>query len=132
MKKKSKEAMQICPQCGSPNIETDFSNAGAISLGFIQVKKCNNCGHTGTFFPKIPADKVKKPLTKKQAKNISHVDTSFAKGYFKIQLWFYFLVFILLAAMFAAFKETRNYSIIPLIISLICLFLAIFLPKKIN
>ena len=74
--------IQVCPKCFSPNIETDFSNAGAVALGFFQnIKKCNNCGHSGTFFPKISENKIK---VKKSStvKNRQYVNDSFLKGYF--------------------------------------------------
>jgi len=51
MKKSEK---QICPKCRGTDIQTDFSNPGKVATGhFINTKKCNKCGHVGTFFPII-------------------------------------------------------------------------------
>ena len=83
MKKKAKskiEAVQICPKCGSPNIETDFSNAAAVSYGVLQTKKCNNCGQTGQFFPKVAISKLKKPKKASEIKDIQRLDISVSYG----------------------------------------------------
>ena len=55
-----KSNILICPKCNSSDVETDFSNAVAVARGFIEIKKCNNCEHTGTFFPSISKEKLKK------------------------------------------------------------------------
>src|SRR3989344_4465720 len=99
MKKPAKKVkrVQICPKCKSPDIETDFSNAGAVSVGhFVNLKKCNNCGHNGTFFPTIPISKLKSPLPASKVKNNQHFDTSFAKGYFGLHIRVIGFFFILM------------------------------------
>ncbi|MBU0976931.1 MAG: hypothetical protein KKD18_00775, partial [Nanoarchaeota archaeon] len=89
---KNKSRIQICPQCGSPDIKTDFSNAAAITRGFLNVMKCNHCGHEGTFFPTIEISKLKKPLDVKKVKNVQHFDKTFARGISKTYFSVFFLV----------------------------------------
>jgi hypothetical protein len=44
----------ICPKCNSKDISTDFSNAGFVGTGlFNNIKVCNNCGYTHSFFPEV-------------------------------------------------------------------------------
>lgn len=64
--KSKKSEKQICPKCGSTDIQTDFSNSVAVRIGhFINLKKCNNCKNIGTFFPIV---KQKKEAIKKSKK----------------------------------------------------------------
>ena len=52
--KKQKSEKQICPKCGSVDIQTDFSNPAGVATGnFINTKKCKKCSHIGTLFPII-------------------------------------------------------------------------------
>lgn len=64
-KKEPKRLVRLCPRCNSGNIETDYSNIGAIITGTFQDQmRCRNCGYTGTFFPIVDpqqAGPVKKP-----------------------------------------------------------------------
>ncbi len=86
MKQDKEEYIQICPKCGSPDIEVDFTNAAAVSAGFIgQVKKCNYCGHTGKFFPEVPISKVKKLKEKNEIKGKTFIDKTYVSGV--IGLW---------------------------------------------
>ena len=78
---KKSDSFQVCPKCGSPDIETDFSNAGAISFGILNNKKCNHCSHVGSFFPAIQKNKVK-VTPKKDVKDQIYMDQTFTKGYF--------------------------------------------------
>ncbi|MCA9485605.1 MAG: hypothetical protein KC506_02055 [Nanoarchaeota archaeon] len=79
--KTSKERIQVCPQCGSPDIQTDFSDAGRVATGVFNVMKCNHCKHEGTFFPTVNKKQLTKPLPKKQVKNVKRFDKTFARGY---------------------------------------------------
>jgi len=81
-KKHKIKRAQICPHCGSPDIETDFSNAAAVAFGYLSIIKCNNCKHEGTFFPTVPISKIKKPIKPSQVKTNTKKDITFAKGYF--------------------------------------------------
>ena len=60
--------MAICPKCRSIDVSNDFSNAGAVNFGFLNRKKCNNCGYSGAFFPEVSEDemveKTKKAIRK--------------------------------------------------------------------
>ncbi len=126
-----KDRIQICPQCGSPDIETDFSNAAAITRGFLNVMKCNHCGHEGTFFPTIHKSKLKKPCNIKQVKNVQHFDKTFARGFFKITLFAFFVFFGIIGAFMLSHQETRISSVYPIAGFLICLIILI-LTKNSN
>ena len=65
-KEKNEKRIQICSVCGSPDIETDFSNHAAVVSGYMSVKKCNNCGFKGTFFPTIPLSQLRKPKAREE------------------------------------------------------------------
>jgi hypothetical protein len=109
LRMKKLETIRICPQCMSPDVETDFSNAAAVGVGFINNSfKCNHCGHAGTFFPKISVKDLKKPLSKKEVKNVKHVDMTFAKGYFGVEFFvagIFFLLFGIILLVYGAFSQ---------------------------
>ena len=71
-KNKSERYVQVCPQCFSSDIENDSSNALAARFALSHVKKCNNCGHHGSFFPEVHQSKLKKTIPKEKTKNIQH------------------------------------------------------------
>lgn len=85
-KKKSKkiERIQVCPKCNSPDISVDFSNAAAVSRGYFNVVKCNNCKHKGTFFPTVAIDTIKKVKRSSEVEDIQEMDLSFANGLFGV------------------------------------------------
>jgi len=80
MKTKEKEEyIQVCPKCGSPDLDFGFHSAAGASVGLSSIK-CNNCGHIGRIFPKIPASKVKKPKKTKKVKGRELVSTYYGSG----------------------------------------------------
>lgn len=101
---KKEQYIQVCPKCFSPNIETDFSNAAAVATGFFQnIKKCNNCGHSGTFFPKISKSKIK-TKQKSEVKNQTYFDKTFAKGYFAYLFLFWGILLIIIGIIISVYK----------------------------
>jgi hypothetical protein len=123
--------IRICPQCMSPDIETDFSNAAAVGAGFINNSfKCNHCGHVGTFFPEISIKNLKKPLSKKEVKNVTHVDMTFAKGYFGTE-FFVTGIFLLIAGPFVFFYKAVLGGAI-FVIGLLLLFIYFYWKYKLN
>lgn len=52
--------VQFCPECNSKNISTDWSNAGAIGLGYFNELRCNTCGFVAPIFPTQEEEKVGK------------------------------------------------------------------------
>jgi len=74
------EYVSVCPKCGSPNIETDFSQPANI-MGGIYPSKCNNCNYVGKIFPEINIKDLKQPLPKKEVKNVQLVSQEYGKGY---------------------------------------------------
>lgn len=50
--------VKVCPQCGSPDVITDFSQAGLVAGGLMGYT-CNNCGHSAQIFPEMLLSKVK-------------------------------------------------------------------------
>jgi hypothetical protein len=125
---KNSASIQICPQCGSPDIETDFSNPGAINWGFLSSKKCNNCGHVGTFFPSISKNKVKaKPSSK--VKGQDYVDKTFSKGYFAYTFLIWGIIFLLLELTMITFYKTHSPSFILSTVGIL-LILMYYLSKR--
>jgi predicted RNA-binding Zn-ribbon protein involved in translation (DUF1610 family) len=125
---KSKNRIQICPQCGSPNIETDFSNAAGVIRGFFNTIKCKNCGHEGTFFPTVNIKELKKPLNPKKARNVQHFDKTFSKGIFKTEL-LVFIIMLTIAGLTLIVYNKTFYSIFLLSIAIILLIIY-FLTKS--
>lgn len=123
---KNKSRIQICPQCGSPDIQTDFSNAGAIARGFMGVMKCNHCNHEGTFFPTVHITELKKPFNLKKAKNVRHFDKTFSRGLFKTTLFLLLIIFLMTGIIMFNNIETRNSSAYSFIGSVLCLIALLF------
>ncbi len=93
--------IKICPTCGSPDIEADFSNAAAVADGFFYSKRCNNCGYNGGFFPEIPVSQLKKPKNPNEIKNNQYVDKTYIKGV--IGIWKVTGIIVLLFGIFLLF-----------------------------
>lgn len=127
---KNKSRIQICPQCGSSNIQPDFSNAGAITRGFMATVRCNNCGHEGTFFPTIEKTKLKKSLKPKKIKNVQYLDTTFAKGIFTITVFASFLICALAGTFMLFYPSARDVSLFLFSISLISLAILIIKTRR--
>ncbi|MFH1802309.1 MAG: hypothetical protein ABH864_02545 [archaeon] len=118
---KNKNHIQICPQCGSPDIKTDFSNHAAVVRGFFNVMKCNHCSHEGTFFPTVEKNKLKKPPSIKEVKNVKHFDKTFAKGSFRTEFGALAIFFGIIGMAMILYPETRSMSVYSLVLALICL-----------
>jgi len=122
---KNQKTVQICPQCGSPDIETDFSNPAAVIRGFLHVKKCNNCNHEGTFFPRITLNKLTKPKKTSEVKNKQHFDTTFAQGIYPITLFSVALLLLITSSAFFLYKKP-----LPGIVALLADVTALILMKR--
>jgi len=58
MPDEKKEMIRICPNCNSTNVSRDFTNPLIVRVG-LESFVCNNCGHTGNFFPEVEKNKLK-------------------------------------------------------------------------
>jgi len=68
----------ICPKCYSCQVNYDFSIPAAVAfMHFQHIKQCQNCGHTGMFFPKVPV-RIIPPV--QRPKQRTYVDISLGKG----------------------------------------------------
>lgn len=126
MRNKSSK-IQICPRCGSPDIQTDYTNAASIARGFAQAMICNHCGHTGTLFPLINAKSLKKPLPKNKVKNIEHLDKTFAKGLSAYTFGIEGLFFLIISIILILYKQ-YSFSLFTFIIAAILL--TVYLKRK--
>jgi hypothetical protein len=113
------ERIQICPVCSSADIENDFSNPAAVATGFMNLKKCNNCGNKGTFFPTIPISQLKKPRRKEEViVKEEAFNESFVKGI--IGFWkITGILLIIFGILFLFVPSLFFISIIPILLGVI-------------
>jgi uncharacterized OB-fold protein len=59
-----KKYVRLCPMCQSTDTQPDLS-ADSYAKGLLNQWRCNNCGHTGLFFPEYCPEDIKKIQEKK-------------------------------------------------------------------
>jgi len=116
-KKRKIKFTQICPKCNSTDIATDFSNAAAVSHGFLNVQRCNNCNHEGTFFPSIPVKRLK-TIKLSQIKNKQSADMTFANGLFNTKIPVLSL-FLIVMGIIMIFYKLLTEGIVTLLLGLL-------------
>lgn len=72
------EFIPICPECGSTDIGTDFSNPVVWDFGAPPKKKCRTCGYIAEVFPEI--EKKNSSQYKKHKKRSAQNDQHVAQG----------------------------------------------------
>ena len=123
---KKEKWVTICPKCGSTDVSPE-SNPAYIDSGLsTSYKQCENCGHHGLVFPKVPKSKVPKktkPLSK--VKNPTMVQTGYGEGYFKYLIYVSIpiMIFAYLAIFSSGYSGNNLYLAAPLTISLTLLIL---------
>jgi hypothetical protein len=50
---KEAKYVQVCPKCGSVDLEIDFSNPVVWDYGTRSLYKCRDCGNMGAVFPEV-------------------------------------------------------------------------------
>ena len=58
-KNKKDRYTNICPKCGSVNVQTDFSNPVVWDFGTTTKYKCNSCGYLSNFLPQVLIKNIK-------------------------------------------------------------------------
>jgi hypothetical protein len=81
-KKKKERWVKVCPKCGSKGVVGDDSVPVFASTGlFNSIKKCENCGHTGVFFPEVPKNKApKKTISPEKVKSATYFEPTYGQG----------------------------------------------------
>ncbi|MFH1585552.1 MAG: hypothetical protein ABIB79_02205 [archaeon] len=113
-KKKAEKYITICPKCGSPDIQSGFSNAASANIGLAD-KICKNCGHTAQVFPEIPISEVKKPKDPKTIKDRQLVNLAYASGLTSV--WKITGIFGVIASIFILMSQEYKlggYFLLPL------------------
>lgn len=52
-----KDAVKVCPNCGSTDVSVDRSDVIAV-MGLDYGYKCGNCGFSSKLFPEVPVEKM--------------------------------------------------------------------------
>jgi len=115
-----KKYVKICPNCGSIDIKTDFSNPAVWAYGTPSKYKCNSCGRLGFLFPEIPEDNITqyqnkiKTVTKgnktKPKSDLIDVATGFFAGMWDVIVAL-FVLSTLFVTMLFYFINTMDFSI---------------------
>ncbi len=67
----------ICPECGSTDIETDFSNPVVWDFGAPPKKRCRSCGYIAEVFPEIEQKKSSAYQKKKKKSTTTDVSATY-------------------------------------------------------
>lgn len=114
---------RICPSCRSENVSVDFSNAANVAYGGVLGYRCNSCGNTGSIFPEINKDKIKKLHIKNRGEK-QFVNSGFQKGYTQFVAKILAPIYIISPLIMWITGET---SVISIIAGMILLLMAIFM-----
>lgn len=75
------QRIRICPQCGSDDVEADFTEAAMARAGGSNKWHCNHCDYIGMVFPEVPLSEVPDdPIPVEDLPEREQVDLSYGKG----------------------------------------------------
>lgn len=134
-KRKKEEYVNICPKCGSINVQTDFSNPVVWDFGTTVKYKCNSCGYLSNFLPQILIKNIrnyrkelkkeaKEGLVKREKQPL--VDT--APGFF-VGVWE--VVIFLIISLLLVYVNYINYeSSLKFLLSIVLVIILIYIIVK--